>query len=257
MSKPRTDILLLASPSDTTSIVFNHLARRFGIFYTIMEAPNSKTTIIKTRLRKLGVLNVLSQLAFLTTIRPILQWRSLHIIEQHCRTLRLDRRAIPREAIVNIPSVNHEACRQALQRLRPRVIVVNGTRIIGANTLGSTEAQFINIHAGITPQYRGSNGAYWALHRNDPERCGVTVHLVDEGIDTGDILAQALISPSTGDSFVTYPYLQIAAALPLLEQVVAHALNGHVRGRQPEGNSQVWYHPGVIQYLTGRLRGVR
>ena len=41
------------------------------------------------------------------------------------------------------------------------------------------------MHAGITPQYRGVHGGYWAVVNNDPEHCGVTIHFVDKGIDTG------------------------------------------------------------------------
>ena len=123
--------------------------------------------------------------------------------------------------------------------------------------LSSTHAPFINTHAGITPKYRGTHGGYWALYNSDPGRCGVTVHLVDAGIDTGDIVDQAPIKPIREDSFVTYPYLQLAAALPLLVKAVQGALAGALPSRLATGESAVWYHPGLLQYLAGRLRGVR
>jgi hypothetical protein len=44
----------------------------------------------------------------------------------------------------------------------------------------------------------------------------VIIHVVDPAIDTVEIVAQALIAPTNEDSFVTHPYLQLAAALPLL-----------------------------------------
>jgi methionyl-tRNA formyltransferase len=46
------------------------------------------------------------------------------------------------------------------------------------------------VHAGITPRYRGTHGGYWVLLNNDPGHCGVTIHLVDPGIDTGSIVAR-------------------------------------------------------------------
>lgn len=47
----------------------------------------------------------------------------------------------------------------------------------------------INCHAGKLPFYRGRNILNWALI-NDEEEFGITVHFVDEGIDTGDIIKQ-------------------------------------------------------------------
>jgi folate-dependent phosphoribosylglycinamide formyltransferase PurN len=136
----------------------------------------------------------------------------------------------------------------------PKVVVINGTRIITERVLSATGAIFLNMHAGVTPLYRGVHGAYWALVSNDPEHCGVTVHVVDKGIDTGSIVAQAHIAPAPEDSFVTYPYLQLAAGLPLLEQAVREALGGNLRCLPaPPGESRLWSHPGIIEYLRNRI----
>jgi methionyl-tRNA formyltransferase len=47
----------------------------------------------------------------------------------------------------------------------------------------------INCHAGKLPFYRGRNILNWALI-NDEKEFGITVHFIDEGIDTGDIILQ-------------------------------------------------------------------
>lgn len=49
---------------------------------------------------------------------------------------------------------------------------------------------FINIHSGVLPQYRGSIPTFWALYNNEKE-VGITLHFIDGGIDTGDIIAQS------------------------------------------------------------------
>jgi folate-dependent phosphoribosylglycinamide formyltransferase PurN len=257
MPELRTDIVLLGSPGDSTSIVYHHLVRRFGRFPVILESPVSKAHLLKVRIRKLGFSPVVSQIAFLTLVRPLLSWEAKNVVSEHCSRLGLDRSKIPPNAITSVESVNNEACRKAIIELAPRVVVVNGTRIIGTKTLSATGAQFINTHAGITPRYRGAHGGYWALRNFDAKNCGVTVHLVDSGIDTGNILGQATIAPSAEDNFITYPYLQLAAALPILEASVAHGLQKHLEGRKAEGPSGVWYHPGICEYLLGRLKGIR
>ena len=52
---------------------------------------------------------------------------------------------------------------------------------------------FVNIHNGPLPKYRGVNPINWALKNNENSH-GVTLHHIDEGIDTGDIIDQEIFS---------------------------------------------------------------
>lgn len=60
----------------------------------------------------------------------------------------------------------------------------------------------INCHAGKLPFYRGRNILNWALI-NDEKDFGITVHYVDEGIDTGDIILQRSYPITDNDSYTT------------------------------------------------------
>ncbi len=106
------------------------------------------------------------------------------------------------------------------------MVLVVGTRIISRKVLAAVEAPFINYHDGITPKYRGIHGGYWASARNDLANFGATVHLVDPGIDTGDVLYQVRLRPSGEDNYATFSYLQLAAALPLLVRAAEDAIAG-------------------------------
>lgn len=46
----------------------------------------------------------------------------------------------------------------------------------------------INIHTGMSPQYRGVDCNFWALFDNNPQFIGATIHFLDRGLDSGDIL---------------------------------------------------------------------
>ncbi|CCQ94645.1 Methionyl-tRNA formyltransferase [[Clostridium] ultunense Esp] len=61
---------------------------------------------------------------------------------------------------------------------------------------------FINCHAGKLPNYRGRNIINWAII-NDEKEIGITVHFIDNGIDTGDIIAQKAISITEEDNYGT------------------------------------------------------
>lgn len=55
--------------------------------------------------------------------------------------------------------------------------------------LDATRDGFINVHPSMLPKYRGGN-PYSRVIMNGETETGVTVHLMDEGFDTGDIIAQ-------------------------------------------------------------------
>lgn len=65
----------------------------------------------------------------------------------------------------------------------------------------------INCHAGKLPFYRGRNILNWALI-NDEKEFGITVHYIDEGIDTGDIILQRTYPISDADNY--YSLLETA-----------------------------------------------
>lgn len=60
----------------------------------------------------------------------------------------------------------------------------------------------INCHAGKLPFYRGRNILNWVLI-NDEKEFGITVHYIDEGIDTGDIIVQKSYPISDEDDYST------------------------------------------------------
>jgi len=60
----------------------------------------------------------------------------------------------------------------------------------------------INCHAGKLPFYRGRNILNWALI-NDEKEFGITVHYLDEGIDTGDIILQETYPITDEDDYGT------------------------------------------------------
>jgi methionyl-tRNA formyltransferase len=48
---------------------------------------------------------------------------------------------------------------------------------------------YINVHGALLPKYRGMHSTFWAI-MNDEKQLGITFHLVDKYMDSGDILAQ-------------------------------------------------------------------
>jgi hypothetical protein len=252
-------VVLLVDNSDLSRIIYHALESEFNIDAVVREARIPRLSLLAKRLKRLGLRTTLGQAAFVLFLAPWLKRESMRrrreILIQYC----MDDSPLPAQRVIDVPSVNTDKTVKLLQDMCPKVIVVNGTRILEEKLLKATTAVLLNTHVGITPRYRGVHGGYWALASGDPNHCGVTVHKIDKGIDTGDIVAQAIIRPKRTDNFLTYPLLQIAYAIPLLKHAIHDALIDKLETVPAQDDrSKLWSHPTAFQYLKRRfLFGVR
>jgi len=245
---------MLATACDLTNIVYARISKDFSITTVIVEEPVSKMLLLKRRIKKTGIFNVAGQLLFMLCIAKPLRLLSVKRKREILKNYSLTDTDIPSEKIKFTSSVNNNETISLLQELKPDLVIVNGTRIISKEVINCINARFINIHAGITPLYRGVHGAYWAMAMNDKEHCGVTIHYIDTGIDTGGILAQGIIVPEQADNFTTYPYLQFAIGTELFVEVIRNFINGALEEKNaPNGSSNLWYHPTLGQYIYFRI----
>ena len=252
-------IVLLVDDSDLSRIIYHALAEEFSIEAVVREAEVSRLIFLKRRLKRLGWRTLSGQIVFAKCIVPLLRWQTTRRRAQILQQYGMNEAPIPAECVMDVRSVNDVQTAALLQKLSPKVVVVNGTRILEEHLLHVTGGVFLNTHVGITPLYRGVHGGYWALASGDPDHFGVTIHKIDKGIDTGDIVAQAVIEGSDSDNFVTYPLLQIAKGMPLLKQAIRDAVDDKLKTMPaPPGESKLWSHPTAFQYLKGRIsRGIR
>jgi len=77
--------------------------------------------------------------------------------------------------------------------LDPDLIVLFGGSLIGDKILNQYPGRILNLHIGITGEYRGSSCNFWPIHDSRLECLGATLIRINQGIDTGEILAQGII----------------------------------------------------------------
>ena len=255
-AKTAGKIVVLTAGGPLSRIIVNGLADRLGAVTVIEEAPETKAEIIRRRARLLGWPHALSQAAagvFIRLLRVKRQARISAIIDDQG----LDTSTRPGIIVHQVASINSPETRKLLTDLAPAAVAVYGTRILKAATLKSVAAPFINYHAGINPKYRGQHPGYWALASGDLENAGITIHLVDEGVDTGSVLYQARCTFAPADTISSYQYVQAARALPLFARALQDALQGQLEPRQVALPSRQWFPPALGRYLaTGLVRGV-
>jgi methionyl-tRNA formyltransferase len=252
-------VVLLCGDDPVSRIVYHALSTSFTVAAAVVEDRVRRSQLARRRLRKLGAATVAGQVLFTAAVFPWLRRRAARRVEAIKREHGLDDSPIG-GTVVRVGSVNSAEARAAIRGLAPDVVVVNGTRIIDAETLAATPAPFLNMHAGITPLYRGVHGGYWALAERRPDLVGTTVHLVNTGIDTGRVVGQATFAVTPDDSFATYPYLHTACGLSILLDAVARAAAGSLTAAKNPRRlpSRLRTHPTLWGYLGRRvLDGVR
>jgi methionyl-tRNA formyltransferase len=106
----------------------------------------------------------------------------------------------------------------------------------------------LNCHAGALPFYRGRNPLTWAIINGEAE-FGVTVHWVDLGIDTGDIVVQVKVPIKPGDTYATL----LTAAEDLCADALVRAVSDVYEGKD-QRIAQVTIDP-VGMYCCRRREG--
>ena len=134
---------------------------------------------------------------------------------------RADAYALKRAAINGIPSIvidknrfpkdadRNAAILSALQSASTDMVVLAGyMSVLSPSVVGAYRNRIVNVHPALIPKYCGMGMYGQHVHRAvlaaQEKESGATVHIVDEGVDTGRILSQERVPVMPGDT-VIYP----------------------------------------------------
>lgn len=117
-------------------------------------------------------------------------------------------------------------------------------QIFRPKTINYPPLKTINCHAGKLPYYRGRNILNWALI-NDEKEFGITVHYVDEGIDTGDIILQKSYSITDEDDYETLLNRAYFGCADILYEAIKQIQNGTVKRIQQSSIDPVGMYCGM------------
>lgn len=131
---------------------------------------------------------------------------------------------------------------ETLRELSPDLIaVVAYGQILKRAVLDLPPRGCLNVHPSLLPKYRGAAPIHRAILDGENET-GVTIMLLDEGEDTGDIVLQQRVAIAPEDTSVTLAEKLADAAGPLLLQAIDLAVDGPPPHR-PQDHSQATHAP--------------
>jgi len=128
----------------------------------------------------------------------------------------------------------NDALCQTVARFEPQVVVLAGfMRIVGPAFVQRFAGRVLNVHPALLPAFPGTDGPAQALAAG-VRVTGCTVHVVDEGVDTGPIVAQAVVRVLKGDDPDTLHARIQAAEHRLFPHVIAEVARGGITlGERP------------------------
>jgi hypothetical protein len=158
--------------------------------------------------------------------------------------------------VIRVPSFSSPAGLDVVRDLRPDVAIHAGAGILRKPLLSIPRLGTLNAHMGLLPFYRGMNVAEWAAFLGGPVGC--TVHLIDPGIDTGDILCVRPIPLAGCTSVAQLRDAVNHAQLALLGEVVRYVVwSGELPPRrsqtEEEGLQFFQMHPDLAALLEANL----
>jgi methionyl-tRNA formyltransferase len=145
-------------------------------------------------------------------------------------------------ALFQPEKAKEEAFQQAVKGLRPDLfVVVAYGQILPTSVLRIPGQGAINVHASLLPRYRGAAPIAWAILRGE-RITGVTTMVMDEGMDTGDILLQAEVPIGTEETCETLHDRLARLGAELLSQTIEKMKAGDLRA-VPQDDSKATYAP--------------
>jgi methionyl-tRNA formyltransferase len=136
--------------------------------------------------------------------------------------------------VLRVHGINGDEARARIAETAPDRLLVYGTGIVGEKVLALGNLPPLNMHTGWSPDYRGSDCAFWPLFDRRPDMLGATVHEVTADVDGGRIYgrARAQLEPDDQMHAVFARCVQTGTAL------FVEVLSSLSRGDGPEGVSQ-------------------
>jgi methionyl-tRNA formyltransferase len=129
-----------------------------------------------------------------------------------------------------VPTVNDPSVVELARKLQPDLIAVFGTSLIRGPLLSLGRLGLLNLHGGLSPNYRGADCTFWALYHGEPHQVGCTIHFIDAGIDTGKLVAHVCPAVKSGDDELTLFWRAVRDAADVYAEAIRRLGKGEALG---------------------------
>jgi len=234
MAKPNARVVVLCGAAPRHVYVANRLCRSLDVVAIVQETG-----------RRITAAKLASVTRPTVAVRKIGRWlrdRGRYTGNREARfffgekEVRLDHPELAQRA----EHVNDRAVFDTVQRLAPDVVAVFGTSLIRPPLLGQGRLGMLNLHGGLSPDYRGADCTFWALYNGEPEQVGCTLHFINTGIDTGALIAHVCPEVREGDDELTLFWRAVRDAAAAYAEAIERLARGEPIGRRQDRKGRLY-----------------
>lgn len=185
---------------------FAHVAAAFPGAAIVAAAPPkrpSRGASLRRLRRKLATLGPAYALEVVTGL-AFQRWferRDAREIAERMRALPRPEGTVPAASVHGAAALNAPSTGELIRALGVDVLIQSGAGILRPVVFQAPRIATLNMHHGIAPEIRGMSSLHWAQWEGRADWLGTTIHRIDEGIDTGEVLAWARVPPVPGERY--------------------------------------------------------
>lgn len=161
-------------------------------------------------------------------------------------------------ALHDTQNINGKKAIKVIKSWKPDIIVsLYFDQILKKTVIEIPRVAALNMHPGILPSYRGLWPEFWKLH-NREKHAGVTIHHINEGIDSGDVIAQMKFPIRKTDTKFSLVMKSAHRGTNLLIQTLDKFKRGiPLKPLKLKGKSRYYSLPNKTEFLRFYARGKR
>ena len=221
------NILLITGPDQRHQYYINHLNNNFDIAGIIIENSN-----------------------YPDEVSPILEeqlawdWFFTRRNEYEAKHFKDSKKLQPRNnpLVTTIPnaSLNSKETIKIINSIDPDLIAIFGSSILGNQLIERYPKCIINLHIGLSNEYRGSSCNFWPIYERRVDLLGATIIRINAGIDSGEILVQNTIHLELDDDEQTLAGKTVKLGVDLMIQTIKKWKENDISPTLPSGKGKLF-----------------
>ncbi len=146
----------------------------------------------------------------------------------------------PRTTYLNKGELNSPDTIVKIEKSNPGFIAVFGTSILKKPFLQLFPNRLFNLHIGDPEFYRGSSCNFWPIYLGELHHLSATIHRINQGIDTGDILSRQAINIGVGDDEQTLLLKPLKLGARLMVETIQNWQRGALQSIPQNRNGKLF-----------------
>jgi methionyl-tRNA formyltransferase len=158
-----------------------------------------------------------------------------------------------------VNEINDKRSEGFIRELKSDVIAFTGGGLVRDNIFTLPRIGVLNVHSGSLPLYRGMDTFEWALLCPRDGKCciGVTLHIMDKGVDTGPIIMNREIEILKQDTLETINKKAECYMVETMMEGIRRIKNGRytvIHQKLSDGKQYFYIHPRIYDVARTRLK---